>query len=71
MRYRLDRLIGAPTAFLGDLRFAVNSLRRSPGFVLVAVITLGLSIGANTSMFSVLNGYILRMSTCTFSRPSS
>jgi predicted permease len=47
-------------AVLRDLRFAVQSLRRSPGFTLLAVVTLGLGIGANTSMFSVLNGYMLR-----------
>ena len=53
-------LINESTAILGDLRFAIKSLGRSPGFVLIAIITLGLGIGANTSMFSVLNGYMLR-----------
>ena len=43
-----------------DLRFALKSLQRTPGFTLLAIITLGLGIGANTSMFSVLDGYLLR-----------
>jgi putative ABC transport system permease protein len=43
-----------------ELRVAIKSLRRSPGFSVIAIVTLGLGIGANTSMFSVLNGYMLR-----------
>src|SRR4051812_17364951 len=43
-----------------DLRFALRSLSRSPGFALAVIVTLGLGIGANTAIFSVVRGVMLR-----------
>ncbi len=44
---------------LGDLRLAARTLLREPGFTIIAVIMLGLGLGATTAVFSLLNGVLL------------
>ena len=52
-RARLD-------AFVQDVRYALRTLHKSPSFALAALITLGLGIGVNTAVFSVVNAIVLR-----------
>jgi predicted permease len=47
-------------SFWHDLRYAARTLRNSPGFTIIAIITLGLGMAVNTTVFSVINGLILR-----------
>src|SRR5258706_1502994 len=46
--------------FSMDLKFAIRQFFKNPGFTLVAVLTLGFGIGANTAMFSFVNAWIIR-----------
>src|SRR5580698_5793613 len=56
----ITRFLCEASVVFDGLKFALRQLRRSPGFALAAILTLGLGIGANTAIFSLVHAILLK-----------
>src|SRR5262249_48158778 len=59
-RTRSRRASAMDSGFLDDVRLAARSLRKSPGFLAVALVTMAIGIGVSTALFSAVDGVLLR-----------
>jgi predicted permease len=55
-----DAEVKPMSSFWQDIQYAARSLRNAPGFAIIAIVTLGLGMAVNTTVFSIINGLVLR-----------